>query len=31
MDEVSFSPPDLTNQPINHPDVENFMDGNSFV
>jgi hypothetical protein len=31
MDEVFSSLPALTNQPISLPDVEYFMDGNSFV
>jgi hypothetical protein len=31
MDEVFSSWPGLTNQAISHPDVEYFMDGNSFV
>jgi hypothetical protein len=31
MDEVFLSWPDLTNQPIGHPDVEYFTDGSSFV
>jgi hypothetical protein len=31
MDEVFSSQPDLTDQPISHPGVEYFMDGNSFV
>jgi hypothetical protein len=31
MDEVFSSWPGLTNQPISHPDVEYFTDGNSFV
>jgi hypothetical protein len=31
MDEVFSSWPDLTNQPISHPDVEYFMDGSTFV
>jgi hypothetical protein len=28
---VFSSWPDLTNQPISHPDIEFFMDGNNFV
>jgi hypothetical protein len=31
MDEVFSSWPSLTNQPISLPDVQYFMDGNSFV
>jgi hypothetical protein len=31
MDEVFFSQPGLINQPISHPDIEYFTDGNSFV
>jgi hypothetical protein len=31
MDEVLSSQPGLTNQPINHPDVEYCSDGSSFV
>jgi hypothetical protein len=31
MDEVFSSQPGLTNQPISHPDVQYFTDGNSFV
>jgi hypothetical protein len=31
MDEVFSSQPDLTDQPISHPDVESFTDGSSFV
>jgi hypothetical protein len=31
MDEVFSSHPGLTNQPIGHPDIEGFMDGNSFA
>jgi hypothetical protein len=31
MDDVFSSWPDLTNQPISHPDIEFFMDGNNFV
>jgi hypothetical protein len=31
MDEVFSSWPDLTDQPISHPDVEYIMDGSSFV
>jgi hypothetical protein len=31
MDEVFSSWPDLTNQPISHPDIEYFMDGSNFV
>jgi hypothetical protein len=31
MDEVFPSQPGLTNQPIIHPDIKCFMDGNSFV
>jgi hypothetical protein len=30
MDEVLFSQPGLTNQPISHLDIEYFTDGNSF-
>jgi hypothetical protein len=31
MDEDILSWPDLTDQPISHPDVEYFTDGNSFI
>jgi ribonuclease HI len=31
MDEFFLSWPDLTNQPISHPDIEYFTDGGSFV
>jgi hypothetical protein len=31
MDEIFFHQPGLTNQPISHPDIEYFMDGNSFI
>jgi hypothetical protein len=31
MDEVFFSWPGLTSQPISHPDIEYFMDASSFV
>jgi hypothetical protein len=31
MDEVFSSQPGLANQPISHPDVQYFTDGNSFV
>jgi hypothetical protein len=31
MDEVFFSQPDMTSQPISHPVVEYFMDGNNCV
>jgi hypothetical protein len=31
MDEVLSSQPDLTDQPIGHPDIEYFTDGSSFI
>jgi hypothetical protein len=31
MDEVFSSWPDLTDQPISHPDIEYFTDGSSLV
>jgi hypothetical protein len=31
MDEVFSRPPDLTDEPISHPDIECFTDGSSFV
>jgi hypothetical protein len=31
MDEVFSSHPGLINQPISHPEIEYWMDGNSFV
>jgi hypothetical protein len=31
MDEVFSSQPDLTDEPISHPDIDYFTDGSSFV
>jgi hypothetical protein len=31
MDEVFSSWPDITNQPIGHPNIEYFTDGSSFI
>jgi hypothetical protein len=31
MDEMFSRWPDMTDQPISHPDIEYFTDGNSFV